>query len=159
MATVYLLHFAQPLGNPTNPRALARHYVGWALNLDERINQHRRGDGCALTRAAVERGISFEVVQTWPGDYRLEKHIKALKAAPRLCPICGKRHRRGPLCMSFAQLPLPLDEGDDWPEVPAALFSRGPDWYELSYLRRAGRWQPYASALAAADTSDLDIPF
>lgn len=154
MAVVYLLHFARPLGNLDNPRALASHYIGWALDLEERLKAHQRGEGSALTRAAVARGIPFEVVQTWPGDYRLEKHIKAMKAAPRLCPHCGQRHPRGPLCLSFFQLALPIDDPFDVP-APAARV----DWFELSYLRRANRWNPHAVPLAELDTSDMDIPY
>ena len=132
MSTVYLLHFSAPLGNPNNPRALAAHYIGWAQNLDDRLKAHRAGQGCALTRAAVERGISFEVVQTWPGDRRLERCLKNLKAAPRLCPHCGRRHPRGPLCLpaTYHQLDLELD---DWPAPPKP---RGLDWFEISYYRR-----------------------
>jgi hypothetical protein len=26
--TVYLLHFLEPIGNPTNPHAMAQHYIG-----------------------------------------------------------------------------------------------------------------------------------
>lgn len=156
--TVYLLHFSRPLGNLDNPRALASHYVGWAANLDRRIRQHRAGEGCHLTRAAVERGIAFEVVATWPGDWRLERHIKSLKAAPRLCPHCGQRHRRGPLCISptHYQLELALDE---WPELPASHWTRPADWYELSYLRRRRPAAPVTSPLYAEPVNAWDIPF
>lgn len=146
---VYLLHFAQPLGNPNNPRALAAHYVGWAVNLEDRMREHHAGRGAAITRAAVARGVAFEVVQTWPGDYRLEHHIKRLKNAPRLCPHCGQKHPRGPLCLYFVQLELPLFDPFDLPE-PATRM----DWYELSYIRRANRWQPQI----AVDLSRYDTP-
>lgn len=155
MAVVYLLHFSSPLGNPRNPRALASHYLGWAMDLDERIRQHRSGAGCSITRAAVERGIGFEVVATWPGDYRLEKHLKAMKAAPRLCPQCGKLHPRGPLCLRYSQLSLFEDLNPF--DIPAPTTRT--DWYEISYHRRANRWQPPAVLLADQDTSNLDIPF
>ena len=131
--TVYLLHFDRALGNPTNHRALAQHYLGWCYDLADRLATHRAGRGAHITRAAAERGIAWECVATWPGDYRLEKRLKALKAGPRLCPHCGQTHRRGPLCLSYNQLELPLDE---FPVVPAGRC----DWFELSrrasWLRR-----------------------
>lgn len=133
--TVYLLHFAAPLGNLTNPRAQASHYLGWAVDLDLRIRQHRAGQGAHITRAAVERGIGFEVVATWPGDYLLEKRIKALKATPRLCPICGRAHRRGRLHVSptWYQCSLP---GFDDPFAIAPPTPARADWFEISQTRR-----------------------
>lgn len=131
--TVYLLHFERPLGNPQNPRALASHYVGWAQNLEARIAQHRAGRGAHLTQAAVAQGIHFEVVATWPGDWQLERRIKALKATPRLCPICGRRHPGGMLHVhvSWFQLELPFDDPFD---VPAPQTRA--DWLEINYYRR-----------------------
>ncbi|WP_205704062.1 hypothetical protein [Candidatus Chloroploca sp. Khr17] len=101
---VYLLHFETPLGNPDNPRAMASHYIGWAHDLAGRMRDHRSGHGAALTRAANERGISYQVVATWPGDRALERWIKLRKCAPRLCPICAQAHPLGPFTI---RLPVP----------------------------------------------------
>jgi hypothetical protein len=150
MSTVYLLHFAQPLGNLSNPRAQAAHYIGWALNLEDRIRAHRAGRGSHLTRIAVERGITFEVVATWPGDRNLERQIKGLKSSPRLCPICGRAHPRGPLCLSYTQLSLDLEE---WPAPPATRC----DWYEWSWRQACIR--PTSYGLPSLDTSSCDIPW
>lgn len=35
----YLLHFSQPI----SPKHTTRHYLGWAENLDARIDHHRKG--------------------------------------------------------------------------------------------------------------------
>ena len=45
--TVYLLHFLEPIGNPTNPRAMAQHYLGWALVAADRIFPKRDGGKAA----------------------------------------------------------------------------------------------------------------
>jgi predicted GIY-YIG superfamily endonuclease len=150
--TVYLLHFSAPLGNLVNPRAMARHYLGWAIDLDARIKQHRAGQGAAITRAALERGISFDLVASWPGDYRFEKRLKALKSSTRLCPICGRCHPGGRLHVAadWLQMELPLFDPFDLPAPSVAT-----DWYEISTRRR---WRQPARVATVSDTSDL-IPF
>jgi predicted GIY-YIG superfamily endonuclease len=160
--TVYLLHFSAPLDNAENRRALASHYIGWAVDLDSRLRQHRAGRGAAITRAAVERGIAFEVVATWPGDWLLERRLKALKATPRLCPICGKRHPGGRLHVAASWLQLELDFDDDFPPPPAHLLLPGP----AEWLAEARAHRFYAEGAAAErtpltelDTSDAIIPF
>lgn len=150
--TVYLLHLSAPLGNLSNPRAQATHYLGWAANLEQRIAQHRAGQGAALTRAAVERGIAFEVVATWPGDWRLERRLKALKATPRLCPICGRRHPGGRLHVAAPWVQLELDLFDPF-DVPAPALR--PDWFEIS----AGRRRVVTLFSAPANTEFADIPY
>ena len=97
----YLLHFDAPLGNPDNPRAQARHYLGWAARLDRCALQHMQGKGAAITRAAVERGIGFVVARTWSGDRSLERKLKNRHEAPRLCPICRRRPPAGQLVMDL----------------------------------------------------------
>jgi hypothetical protein len=158
--TVYLLHFAAPLGNPANPRAQAAHYLGWALNLERRLAQHRTGQGAHITRAAVARGIGFEVVATWPGDWQLERRLKALKATPRLCPVCGRHHRGGRLHVeaSWLQLELPLvGLADDWPLAPTRQQA---DWLEYEIQRQWRAARPIvAGELATMDTSMCTIPF
>jgi hypothetical protein len=81
--TVYLLHFASPYRH-------ARHYIGWARNLEARLAHHRAGTGARLTAAASEAGIPFEVVRLWPGEDRhFERRLHNRKSGPRLCPICA----------------------------------------------------------------------
>jgi predicted GIY-YIG superfamily endonuclease len=78
---VYLIHLDQPFRH-------ARHYLGWTLNLERRIAQHRAGTGAKLLRAVNRHGIHWEVVRIWPGGPELEQTLKALKNSPRLCPLC-----------------------------------------------------------------------
>ncbi len=158
-ACVYLLHFDAPLGNLTNPRAQAQHYLGWAMDLAERLAQHAAGRGAAITRAAVERGISWRVFVLGAGDYTLEKTLKAKKNTARLCPICGQRHPGGRLHVhgpAVDQLPLDLDD-DPFAAVP--LFPQyGPmDRYE--YLVRRSWRSSLVPALSLPDTSGCDIPY
>ncbi len=84
--TVYLLHFDRPYRH-------ARHYLGYAADLDERIARHRQGDGARLVQVAAGAGIGFVVARTWPGDRALERRLKRRKASPRLCPVCRPRTR------------------------------------------------------------------
>jgi hypothetical protein len=92
--TVYLLHFLEPIGNPTNPRAMAQHYLGWALVAADRISTQTAGSGAAIVRAVQAKGIGFLVAATWPGDRFLERRLKNRKCAPRYCPLCREAKRR-----------------------------------------------------------------
>lgn len=124
---VYLLHFARAVGALDNPRGQARHYVGWALDPAAREREHRSGHGAALTRAAVALGISWELFILTEGDRALERWIKDRKAAPRLCPICGRTHPRGRLQLpgDARQLALPLDADPfDVPEPDGVGYDR-----------------------------------
>ncbi|ASC70294.1 hypothetical protein XM38_012310 [Halomicronema hongdechloris C2206] len=87
MRGCYLLHFRQPL-DPSTPNR-ARHYIGYATDIDKRIKQHRKGRGSRFCAVAHERGIEFDVVCTWPNMGRdFERALKAQKNAPRLCWCC-----------------------------------------------------------------------
>ena len=80
--TIYLLHFARPYKH-------ARHYLGFAENLEQRLAQHRAGRGARLVQVVLGAGIGFEVARTWDGDRRLERRLKNQRNAPaRLCPMC-----------------------------------------------------------------------
>jgi hypothetical protein len=156
---IYLLHFARPVGNPENPRGQARHYLGWALDPEARERQHRAGCGAALTRAAVAAGIDWELFILAEGDRYLERHLKNLHAGPRLCPICGRTHRRGRLHIpaDAGQLALDLD-GDPF-DVPAPWPLDGPpDTFEWAYLQAARRARPYVPPAPFVD-ADADLPF
>jgi hypothetical protein len=88
MATVYLLHFATPIGNPANPRAMAQHYIGWTSEPAKRLARHAAGDGAAIMRAVRDKGIGFEIARTWSGTRALERQLKRRKHASHFCPIC-----------------------------------------------------------------------
>lgn len=78
---VYILKLSKPLGNDNHR---AQYYIGWTRNLDGRLWYHEAGQGAAFTRAAVERGITFEVALFIPGaDRALERAIKRSKNTKR----------------------------------------------------------------------------
>ena len=43
--TVYLLHFEEPIGNPSTPHGKAQHYIRWSPEPAERIARLASGDG------------------------------------------------------------------------------------------------------------------
>lgn len=153
---VYLLHFRQPLGNPTNPRAQAQHYIGWAQDLNLRLAAHLAGRGAAITRCAVERGIAWDVFVLGAGDRAFERRVKNLKNSVRLCPICGQRHPAGRLHIpgpAVDQLSLDID-GDPFDvPAPATRF----DWWERRIRRSWSQAIVDVSSLDR-DTSDCLIP-
>ena len=85
---VYLVHFTQPLGNPTNRRAMASHYIGFSADPPKRFARHLAGRGSRIVAAAITAGIAVELAATWPGDRRLERRLKDRHDAPRWCPVC-----------------------------------------------------------------------
>lgn len=84
--TVYLLHLDSNLAH-------ARHYIGWAKDLDARMRDHGTTNGSRLLAAAARSGIGWRVVRTWPGDRHLERKLKRRKDAASLCPECCERRR------------------------------------------------------------------
>ena len=79
--TVYLLHFSQPFHH-------ARHYLGSTDDLDNRLQEHRTGQGARLTQVIHNAGISFILARTWEGGRDLERKLKRWHKSPDLCPIC-----------------------------------------------------------------------
>ena len=94
--TVYLLHFDPPLAH-------ARHYLGWARELEPRLAAHRAGRGSPLIAAAVASGSRIELARTWENvDRYLERRLKRRHEAPRLRPVCvaaGSTGGRGVLAV------------------------------------------------------------
>ena len=82
---VYLLHRDGEM--PENHHA--KHYVGSAVELDERLAEHAAGAGARLTQVWVENGAGFHCARTWQGDRHLERRLKRQKNACRLCPECN----------------------------------------------------------------------
>ena len=94
MAIVYLLHFDSPLGNPANARGMASHYLGYTDSLKRRLNDHKNGQGARIMAVLKEKGITWQLARTWfNGSRAMERQLKNQKNAPRLCPICHKKHR------------------------------------------------------------------
>jgi hypothetical protein len=137
LGTIYLLHFERPISR----KHTCQHYLGWALDLAARIAEHRNGRGARLTQVALERGIAFEVVRTWPGDRAFERKLKHRKESPRLCPLCCPTLRTRPTGAVQFELPQVFD----FPPLP----NLPRDWYEISYYQRL--WRPRAATGADWD--------
>ena len=75
---VYIIEFSPPLGH-------AHFYVGYCADngLKKRFKQHLTGQGAAICRAAVERGIQLSIIATLPGFRDEERRIKARKNTPK----------------------------------------------------------------------------
>jgi predicted GIY-YIG superfamily endonuclease len=84
--TVYIVHFDTPYKH-------ARHYTGWATDLDARLEAHREGRGARLMEVIKEAGITWRLSRTWPGTRDRERAIKNRHEAPRLCPECTPEPR------------------------------------------------------------------
>lgn len=80
--TVYLIHFQTALRH-------ARHYVGFAHRLQDRLTHHKQGSGARILQVCNERGIGYDLARTWEGKGRdFERKLKRCKNAARYCPVC-----------------------------------------------------------------------
>ncbi len=84
--TIYLLHFDRAYYH-------ARHYIGWASDLDRRLERHDLGSGSRLVAAVLDAGIGFEVSRTWEGTRRDERRLHRRHNSPRECPLCNEGDR------------------------------------------------------------------
>ena len=91
MGTVYLIHFDRPIGDLSNPRGQARHYLGFTEDLQSRLQAHRSGNGARLMEVISEMGIGWKLARTWQGDRDVERRLKDQHNSPRLCPICQRK--------------------------------------------------------------------
>ncbi len=150
---VYIIHFSQPLGNLSNPRAQARHYAGFALDPLARFQEHCTGQGAKITRAAVQRGITLTLVGCHEAPQMTERMLKRqIKNTPRLCPLCCAQN--GWRCRSLPiAVPQPLQDDTDFPPIPPGRDR--PDWYEIAWLRRC----EWVTRFDQGNTDDCDIPF
>lgn len=80
---VYLICFDTPFHH-------ARHYLGSADDVNERLRLHRAGQGARLLYHVALAGIQFDVVRTWDGGRVLERQLKQRKCGPLLCPRCRR---------------------------------------------------------------------
>lgn len=86
--TVYLLHFDRPFRH-------ARHYLGSAADLVQRLHDHQFGGGANIVRRAAEDGVRWQLVRTWTcrttkEARKLEADFKRAQHNTRLCPICNR---------------------------------------------------------------------
>jgi predicted GIY-YIG superfamily endonuclease len=95
--TIYLIH----MDSPVSDAHTTQHYLGWASDLDKRIQAHAKGAGARLMEVCKERKIGWQVVRTWENATRDdERRLKNRKEGPRLCPVCvaAGRTRKRPDC-------------------------------------------------------------
>jgi hypothetical protein len=158
---VYIFCFDHPLGNLDNPRAMAKHYLGWTIDLPHRLATHLAGRGQHITAAAVARGITWSVF-AWHGTPNQERYLKRkYKKTPRLCPRCCQTNGwrcRMPL-QPIEQLTLfdtaaapaavePWPEGFEFPDPPALSMPRDEAWkLQLWRAARVGASPALAAAL------------
>jgi hypothetical protein len=90
-------------------RKRARHYVGWTLDLEARLQEHRGGRGSRLMAAVAGAGIEFVVSVSWRGNPKLEQWIKARKQHATFCPRCSPSPRV-PISDSSFLIPPRLDD-------------------------------------------------
>ncbi len=93
---VYLLHFSEKLGNPSNARGQAQHYLGSTGNLDARLHLHHNGNGSAIMTAVGKAAISWQVCRLWRFDScedarKFEARLKRRHESPLFCPLCNPR--------------------------------------------------------------------
>jgi predicted GIY-YIG superfamily endonuclease len=79
----YVIHFEKPLAH-------ARHYTGWAEDLQARMADHfGHSNQAKLIRAVQRAGISYRLAAYWsPLTLHQERLIKRRKCTPRFCPAC-----------------------------------------------------------------------
>jgi predicted GIY-YIG superfamily endonuclease len=82
LGVVYLLHFDRPYVH-------ARHYTGFATDLDARLAKHAAGRGARLLEVVKDAGIGWRLARTWPGTRATERALKRQGGASRRCPLCG----------------------------------------------------------------------
>jgi hypothetical protein len=89
IGSIYLLHFHRPYKH-------ARHYTGWAKNVETRVGQHFDGstNSSHLVKAALTAGIGFDIARIWPHKTRNdERQMKLQGGAARRCPICAEARK------------------------------------------------------------------
>jgi hypothetical protein len=71
---IYLLHFHRPFKH-------ARHYTGWAKDVDARLAEHFDGSSHSsrLVKAACAAGIGFDVARIWKGKTRIDERQMKLQ--------------------------------------------------------------------------------
>ena len=84
---IYLIHFDQPFKH-------AKHYIGSALDLDARLQEHRTQSGARLMAVVNKAGITWRLARAWRGGRKDERRLKTMGGASRLCPICTPGMRR-----------------------------------------------------------------
>lgn len=86
--SVYLLHLERPLAGR------ARHYVGYAEHVEQRLKHHRQGTGARMLAVCNERGIAYHLARVWEGAGKaFERRLKQTHNTARYCPLCCNEPR------------------------------------------------------------------
>lgn len=119
--TVYLLHFDKPYKH-------ARHYLGWAFDLEARLAAHHAGHGARLLEVIQQHGITWTLARTWPGTRLRERQLKNQGGASRCCPACGihpsPRHWETRELTAVTRRLFALIDGDWITNRPALTYAR-----------------------------------
>ena len=120
---IYLLHLLPAYKH-------AKHYLGYADDIEPRIYAHLLGRGARLTQVARDAGITLILVRIWEGaDRNTERKFKNRSHVPRLCPICLGASVQMPL-LPYLPAYVPQDDHDqpddygrsDQPQHTDSLF-------------------------------------
>lgn len=86
--TIYILHFEPSYKH-------ASHYIGYtnATNPTFRIQQHIKGNGSPLVKAAVEFGCDIQLALTFKANRTSERNLKNRKDVSKWCPLCKRFER------------------------------------------------------------------
>lgn len=98
----YLLHFEPSYKH-------AKHYLGYADDVEPRVHAHLHGRGARLTQVAHHAGVTMILVRVWVDATRkTERTFKNRSHVPILCPICRGEVVQLPLMPWMpAQMPEP----------------------------------------------------
>jgi predicted GIY-YIG superfamily endonuclease len=100
---IYLIHFAPAYKH-------AKHYLGYADDIEPRIHAHLHGRGARLTQVVRDAGCTLLLVRIWEGENRTtERKFKRRSHVPKLCPICNDLPVQMPL---FPYLPAYVPPGE-----------------------------------------------
>jgi predicted GIY-YIG superfamily endonuclease len=147
---VYTLHFDQAIGDTSNRYGYARHYTGWAVDLDARLATHTSGNGARLLEVVSTRGIGWQVACLERGTRDRERQLKA-RGAARRCPICRRERRRRELAEALLWLPTTHQDVVDELELgDGAYWNWGVTWT----LTPNGRW---VNPVVAGETAPLSL--
>lgn len=80
--TTYLIHFEAKYEH-------VQHYIGSAVDVEAREQEHRSNRGARLLEVINQVGIAWSVVRTWKGGRRFERQLKNRKNASVICPVCS----------------------------------------------------------------------
>jgi hypothetical protein len=69
----YLLHAAEPIGNPFNPHAMAQHYLGYGYDLERRIAEQLAATGTRPLWCGRSVRRAYPCSWRGPGRARVER--------------------------------------------------------------------------------------